>query len=401
MDRKKIIINDSESADVADLRKCLVTVGYDVRIAASSRETLTLLDTFHPNLIICEVRMPEMDGPHLLQEIRKRPALQRLPFVLTGKLKTLDERINVMKLPLDDYWQKPIEAAEAVVRAEMLIKDAELLSASLRPKWRGFNGNLTEMSLADLLQTIEVGKKTCVIKLQSYGKEGAVFVTEGEVIDAELDQLEAKRALLRMFTWLEGNFQVELRPHERARLFTTPTRDLISEGLTRHERWARLLTQIPPLPSPITRAKDVDASQWTAEEKTLMALLDGAPAKPISALVEESATDDLRTLTVLKHLMEKGAIIASSLPVEKKNGDLFARLQEVRQQSRDETKRIDALVDLMVTSSNTPVPRPIERRRTDRRQQNERRRGSAVRERTKIFLNKGELLMIREKLARS
>src|SRR5262245_36261013 len=116
MDRKKIIINDSESADVAELRKSLVTVGYDVRIAITSRETLNLLDTFQPNLIICEARMAEMDGSHLLQEVRKRPALQRLPFVLTGKLKTLDERVNVMKLPLDDYWQKPIEAAEAVVR---------------------------------------------------------------------------------------------------------------------------------------------------------------------------------------------------------------------------------------------------------------------------------------------
>ena len=85
MDRKKIIISDTESADVADLRKSLVTVGYDVRIATSSTETLNLLDTFQPSLIVCEVRMPEMDGPHLLQEIRKRPALQRLPFVLTGK----------------------------------------------------------------------------------------------------------------------------------------------------------------------------------------------------------------------------------------------------------------------------------------------------------------------------
>jgi DNA-binding response OmpR family regulator len=404
MDRKKIIINDSDSTDVADLRKSLVTVGYDVRLVASSTEALNLLDTFHPNLIICETRMPEMDGPHLLQEIRKRPALQRLPFVLTGKLKNIDQRIAVMKLPLDDYWQKPIEAEEAVVRVEMLIKDAELLSASLRPKWRGFNGNLVEMSLADLLQTIEVGKKTCVIKLYSQGREGTVFVTDGEVIDAELDQLEARRALLRMFTWTEGNFQVELRPHERARLLTMPTRDLISEGLTRHERWTRLLSQMPPLPSPVTRAPEAVAGEWTEEEKALMALLDGAPVKSISALVEESPSDDLRTLTVLKRLMEKGAIITSSLPVERKNGDFFARLQEVRQQGADETKKIDAFVDLMVTASNAPAPRPVERRRTERRQldrrQTERRRSSVMHEKIKMYLNKSELLMIREKLAR-
>ncbi len=398
MDRKKILINDNETAEVAELRKSLVTVGYDVRLVNRSAEVLSLLDNFRPNLIICETRMPEMDGPHLLQEIRKRPAWQRLPFVLIGKLKSLDERLHVMKLPLDDYWQKPIDATEAAVRVELLIKDAELLSASPRPKWRGFNGNLTEMSLADLLQTIEVGKKTCVIKLRRESKEGTVYVTEGEVIDAELEQREAKPALLRMFTWTDGGFQVELRPHERSRMLTTPTRDLISEGLTRQERWARMLAQIPPLPSPVTRAAEAEPGKWNEEEKILMALLDGVPARPISALIEENPADELRTLTVLKRLLEKGAIVASSLPVEKKNGDFFSRLQQVRQQGTGETQKIGALVDLMITSSQTSVPRPVERRRTDRRQL-ERRRG-AMHERTRIHLNKSELLMIREKLAR-
>ena len=236
MDRKKILITDNDPADIAELRKSLVAIGYDVRITGSSAEALSLLESFRPHFFICETRLPVLDGPHLLQDGRQRPALQRLPFVLTGKLKNLEERLTVMKLPLDDYWQKPLEAAEVVVRIESLIKDAELLSASPRPKWRGFNGNLSEMSLADLLQTIEVGRKTCVIKLRSDGKEGAVFVTEGEVVDAELAELEARRALLRMFTWLEGGFQVELRPHERARMLTSSTRDLISEGLTRQER---------------------------------------------------------------------------------------------------------------------------------------------------------------------
>jgi hypothetical protein len=302
-----------------------------------------------------------------------------------------------MKLPLDDYWQKPIEAAEAAVRVELLIKEAELLSAVPRPTWRGFSGNLTEMNLADLLQTIEVGKKTCVIKLRREGKEGAVYVTAGEVIDAELEHLEARRALLRMFTWTEGSFQVELRPHDRLRMLTTSMRDLISEGLTRQERWGRMLAQMPPLPSPVARATEADPDKWNEEEKTLMTLLEGAPAKSIMTLIDESAADDLRTLSVLKRLLERGALVASSLPVEKRNGAFLARLQQVRQHGADETKRIDALVDLMVTTPRTPLPTPVERRRTERRQ-TDRRRGLAAREKT--HLNKSELLMIREKLAR-
>ena len=102
---------------------------------------------------------------------------------------------------------------------------------------------------------------------------------------------------------------------------------------------------------------------------------------------------------MLKRLLEAGVLVPSSVPVEKKNGDLFARLYEVRQQRADQTEKIDALVDMMVTSSHAPAPRPVERRRTDRRQ-TERRRDLSARERNKVHLNKSELLMIREKLAR-
>lgn len=400
MDRKKILIADIETAEVAELRRNLVTTGYDVRLVNQSMEVLGLLDSFHPNLIICEARMPQMDGPALLQEIRNRPALQRLPFVLTGKLKALEERLALLKLALDDYWQKPIEAAEAVVRVESLIKEAELFSATPRPQWRGFSGNLSEMSLADLLHTIAVGKKTCAIKLRHEGKEGAVYITAGEVIDAELQELEARRALLRMFTWSEGSFQVELRPHERPRMLTVPTRDLISEGLTRQERWSRMLAQMPPLSSALTRRAGGDSAQCTEEERAVLALLAEAPAKPMAALIEKNESDDLRTLTVLKRLLEKGEIVAVPAPAEKKNGELFTRLQEVRQQGAHETKKIGALIDLMVTSPHVPPARLVERRRTDRRQI-ERRRGAAGREKARVYLNKSELLMIREKLARS
>lgn len=216
MDRKRILINDKDPREVADLRKALVATGYDVRLADSSSQTLELIEAFKPNLLISEVRMPVMDGPHLLQEVRNRPSTQSLLFVMIGKLKTVDERVNILKLSIDDYLQKPFDIDEAVVRIDNLIKEIELLSASSQPRWRGFNGQLTEMNLVDLLQTIEVGKKTCVIKLRVNDKEGKVYITEGQVIDAELGSLEAKQALLRMFTWTEGSFQVELRPDRKS-----------------------------------------------------------------------------------------------------------------------------------------------------------------------------------------
>ncbi|MDZ7269746.1 MAG: response regulator [candidate division KSB1 bacterium] len=399
MDRKRILINEKEPREVADLRKALVATGYDVRMAESSAQTLELIASFKPNLLISEVRMPVMDGPHLLQEVRNRPATRALLFVMIGKLRTVEERVGILKLPIDDYLQKPLDIDEAVVRIDNLIKEIELLSASSQPRWRGFNGHLSEMNLVDLLQTIEVGKKTCVLKLRAHEKEGQVFVTEGQVIDAELGGLEARRALLRMFTWSEGTFQVELRPHERTRMLTIANRDLISEGLTRQHRWRQLTAQLPPLHTQVMLAPS-PAPAANEEEQALFKLLENGVAKRLLDLVEENSADDLRTLTVCKKLFERGAIQAVQVPSASQNGESTQWLKRLQDEGQTRSASpVDALFKAIVKPvANATVPH--ERRRADRRQQAGRRqydrRNGLVR---KLYLNKSELLMIRAKLS--
>ncbi len=400
MDRKKIILVDKEPQAVAELRKALLAAGYEVRVVFRAAEALALAENFRPNLIMAEARLPEMDGPRLLEEARNRADLQGVPFVLMGKLKTVEERLALMKLPLDDYLQKPFEAEEAVVRLENLIKEVEQRASAPRPLWRGFNGALSEMSLYDLLQTISVGKKTCVLKLQTRGKTGTVYLSDGEVIDAELEGVEARRALLRMFTWTEGSFQAELRPHERARMLTMPMHDLLSEGLTRQDRWARLLKQMPPLQSAVSRKPQTKTAVLNEEERGLLELIAADKAyKSFLEIVEENPADELRTLTVLKRLHEQGLLAATAMTAEKRNGDYFDRLKQWREQNADEHPNLGARLEHLLRAHEEAAPRVHERRRMNRRL-GDRRRGLGYKEEAPLFLKKSELLMIREKLTR-
>ncbi len=406
MERKKIILVDKEPSAVAELRKVLLTTGYEVRVVLRAVDALALAESFRPSLIMAETQLPEMDGPRLLEEIRKRPDLHSVPFALMGKLKTVEERLALMKLPLDDYFQKPLEAEELAVRLENLIKEVELRSSAPHPKWRGFSGNLSEMNLFDLLQTIGVGKKTCVLRLQANGKTGLVYITEGEVLDAELAGVEARRALLRMFTWTEGSFQVELRPHDHGRMLTASTHDLLSEGLTRQDRWLRLLKQMPPLQSAVALKPQANKAGLNEEDSGLLGLLAGQKSpKSFLEIVEENPADELRTLTVLKRLLEQGLITATAMAPEKKNDeDYFARLKQRREQSAEAATELHARLEHLLAAHEEAEPRANERRRLHRRtgdrRQNDRRRGLNSTEKAPLFLKKSELLMIREKLAR-
>ncbi len=404
MERKKILIAENDPNEIVELRKALVTAGYEVRITQNGTEALALAESFHPDLIVAEMRLPLMDGPHLLKEIRSHSATQLLPFIMIGSLKTLEERVSAMKLPVDDYLQKPLDPEEIVARIDSLLREVELWSSTPERQARGFSGSLGEMSLVDLLQTLEVGNKNAVVRLQHAGKEGVVFINAGQVIDVALDELETRRALLRMFTWTEGSFRVEIRMPDRQRLLTIATRDLISEGMTRMYRWEQLSTQLPPLQSVVNVNGEAAGAKVTNEEKGLLKLVTRNSAKRIIDLIEENQADELRTLTVFKNLYERHILKVLPLTDNRpKNGD---HLNALKMRPRNGWATIDLVTGAFQAILKKPeeLPRQHERRRTERRFQedrrkHDRRRDSQQREKPPVFLNKSELIMIREKLS--
>jgi CheY-like chemotaxis protein len=401
MDRKKILIADKELNEVRDLRKALITAGYEVRIVDNGADAFAQAESFKPDLLLAEVRLPKLDGLHLLQELRSRPATQLLPLILMGNLKTMEERINTMKMPIDDYLQKPLDIEEVMARIDAVIHEVETAAASSNRSVRGFSGTLAEMNLIDLLQTLEVGKKTGILRLSKDGKEGMVYISEGQVIDATLDGLEARQALLRMFTWAEGDFQVEMRNHDRPRVLTVSNRDLISEGMTRQYRWSQLANQLPPLQAVVSGNHKLIGATLSDEEKKMAGLLNGS--KRLIDLVEESQLDDLRALAVLKNLFDGGYLEASRHEPEPMNGNYLDYLKKRYTNGYIGPDKITGIFSSLLKhpgDAKKPLHdrRRFDRRASDDRRQHERRRDARDRLKTRIYLNKSELLMIREKL---
>lgn len=403
MNRKKIIIAERELNEVKDLRKALITAGYEVRMVDNGADAIAQIESFKPDLVLAEIRLPDVDGPHLLQELRSRPATQRLPLIMMGSLKTMEERVNTMKLPIDDYLQKPFDIEEVLVRIEALIREVETAVNMPGRSVRGFSGTLTEMNLVDLLQTLEVGKKTGVLKLRRNGKEGIVFISDGQVIDAALDSLDARQALLRMFTWCDGNFQVEMRQHDRPRMLTISNRDLISEGMTRQYRWSQIANQLPPLYAVVNGNRKLEDATISEEEQKMVTLLNGS--KRLIDLVEESQLDDLRALAVLKGLYERGFLEALPYAAESENGNYLERIKKHQSNGNAAPDKITGIFSRLLLYPEEDKKllhdrRRLERRSIDDRRQFIRRRDSRDRVKTKIYLNKSELIMIREKLLR-
>src|SRR5690606_3954180 len=106
---KTILCVEDEHRLRQDIVDELVIAGYDAMAAADGREALTLLDAQRPDLILCDISMPRLDGFGFLETIRQtRPDLDDVPVVFLTALGGRDHVINGRRAGADDYLVKPI-----------------------------------------------------------------------------------------------------------------------------------------------------------------------------------------------------------------------------------------------------------------------------------------------------
>lgn len=108
----KILIIEDEPAMRANLEDILELEGFLPILAANGKQGVRLAREQQPDLILCDVLMPDMDGHAVLEELRQESSTMRIPFVfLTAKGERGDVREG-MELGADDYLIKPVRVDE-------------------------------------------------------------------------------------------------------------------------------------------------------------------------------------------------------------------------------------------------------------------------------------------------
>ncbi len=111
---KDVLVIDDQEAIRVVIAAALTHAGYTVRQARNGREGILMLLSQKPDLILCDVRMPEMDGHRALAAIRKVPGTAAIPFIfMTGSM-TREEFREAMLSGADDYLMKPFSMAELI-----------------------------------------------------------------------------------------------------------------------------------------------------------------------------------------------------------------------------------------------------------------------------------------------
>ena len=221
---KKVLIVDDEETLTWSMAKSLSRDRdkYEVEIANNGEEALDVLSKTPIDLVISDIRMPDINGLDLLIRI-KRDYPQTKVIIMTayGSSDVQKEASNRGSLY---YIEKPFE-----------INEIRKLILDLVREKKGFEGKLFDLQLTDIIQMNCLGRVTTSLVITKDDHRGVIYFNEGEIVHAECDDIAGEEAFYNILGWQEGKFVSNIGTLPARETISSPWEHLLMEGMKRKD----------------------------------------------------------------------------------------------------------------------------------------------------------------------
>jgi CRP-like cAMP-binding protein/ActR/RegA family two-component response regulator len=184
--RKLLVIDDHD--DIREnIAEILSLSGYEVFTAPNGKRGVETALKEKPELVICDIMMPELDGYGVLHLLRKNDATRDTPFIfLTAKTERSDFRKG-MEMGADDYITKPFDDIELLNAIEIRLKKYDILHGKYSGDEKGASELITDLSASGVLrlnlETAETQELSKKMNLYQEGKrpKALYYVKSGKI----------------------------------------------------------------------------------------------------------------------------------------------------------------------------------------------------------------------------
>jgi CheY-like chemotaxis protein len=196
---KTVLVVDDEPSVLFALSEALGDRRRGVRVvtAANGVEAVAVLESEAVDLVLTDLRMPDMDGFELLALLRRSHA--ELPVILMTALGSDETAARLGTAGSFECLTKPFDVAA------LKHKIAEMLAESVK-------GRVENISLASFLQLLEMERKTCTLSVRSShpesGREGRLYFRAGRLVGAATEGTTGREAALEIVTWEHVDIEI-------------------------------------------------------------------------------------------------------------------------------------------------------------------------------------------------
>ena len=124
---KKILVIEDDETMRRNISELIELSGYEVESAKNGKIGLEKTSSFQPDLIICDVMMPELDGCGVLSILNQKPETASIPFIFLSAKSEKEDLRKGMELGADDYLFKPFDSTDLIKAVERRLKKHDVL----------------------------------------------------------------------------------------------------------------------------------------------------------------------------------------------------------------------------------------------------------------------------------
>jgi CheY-like chemotaxis protein len=230
-DKVKVLLVDDNPMILGMLRTALTPLA-SVSTASDAADALLKAVEDPPDLLVADYRMPGMDGRQLVEKLKSRPKTAAASVILLATRADITEKLSAQEPAIDDFVEKPFFLREATQRLKRIIDKIALEKMAKTSASDGvLRGSISQMNVIDLVQSLEMGRKSCALTLTNKAETCAMYFKEGQVTHAQYGGLLGDQAVFQVLRWTDGSFQIDFEGKTTKQTITLNTQGLLMEGL--------------------------------------------------------------------------------------------------------------------------------------------------------------------------
>lgn len=214
---KNVLIVDDERTLLYTFSNSLMAYSSDLNVltAENGLQAVDILESGHVDMVVTDLKMPEMDGFQLLIHMKKRyPGIPVIVMTAVGCPEVTD---RLKALGTVSYLEKPINIKDLALKIFQGIAAAS-------------QGKISGITLAGFLQLVVMEGKTCALKISSGDKAGVLLIKDGELIDAKTRDLTGEAAACDIVTWDNTEIKMGNYTGERRKNIDTALSEILLEA---------------------------------------------------------------------------------------------------------------------------------------------------------------------------
>lgn len=222
---RRVLVVDDEETLTWSMTKTLAKDRdqYELIIANTGTDALNILKQVPVDVVVTDIRMPDINGLDLLSMIRESyPSTKVIIMTAYGSPEVHKEATRRGSY---FYIEKPFEISEI----------RKLILKALDEKKGGFVGQVVDLQLVDIIQMACLGRFTMSLTITRGEERGLIYFQNGEIAHAEVGDLEGKDALYTILDWNEGRFNSQMGITPPKVTITDRWEHLLLDGMRRQD----------------------------------------------------------------------------------------------------------------------------------------------------------------------